>query len=207
MLRDDGISINPLAGERLDGESDKAVLACNDWLRLGIGRSLPALIEKYTQTNQHSPPTTSLGTLKQWSTRNEWRERAIEFDKNWEQRKNAERKTVMEYGLSLDYERVRRLNRLADFLEHQLYATDDEGNYSNLWLQDAKGIGSSLNFERVDIERFNSALLTQYRGVLDDIAKEVGGRVNKTDLTSDGEPIAIQITGVPSRAAPPAAGD
>jgi len=207
MRGDDGISINPLVGERVVGESDKAILACNDWLRLGSGRSLPALIEKYTQSNQHSPPTTSLGTLKQWSTRYDWRERALAFDSTWEQRKNAERKAVLEYGLSLDYERVRRLKRLADFLEDQLYATDDEGNFANLWLQDSKGIGSNENFERVDIERFNAGLLTQYRGVLDDIAKEVGGRVNKTDLTSDGEPIAIQITGVPSRAAPPSAGD
>lgn len=182
-----------LAGTQQQGETIKAVQACNDFLRLGVGRSLGKLAEKYAKISQSEPPTKNISTLKKWSASFDWQARAAEFDASWDERKTAERKAVMDYGLSLDYERVTKLKELADFLESQLYETDDDGNLINLWLPDVKGIGSKEDFERVDIERFNSALLSQYRGVLDDLAKEVGGRVNRQDITSDGNPIPIAI--------------
>lgn len=49
---------------------------------------------------------------------------------------------------------------------------------------------------------------TDYIGLLKFAYTQIDGPPKaELDLTSDGEPIAIQITGVPSRAAPPAAGD
>lgn len=123
-----------------------------------------------------------------------WAERATAFDATWEARKNAERAAVMEYGLSLDYERVRRLLRLADFLEAQLFERGENGEYHNVWLPDVKAIGSGEFAERVDIERFNSALLAEYRAVLDDIAKETGGRIKRADVTTGGKPLPILVT-------------
>lgn len=58
-------------------------------------------------------------------------------------------------------------------------------SFSNLWVADVKSIGSGEFAERVDIERFNSALVEQYRKVLEDIAKETGGRVQKQDIRID----------------------
>ena len=53
----------PLAGHRHDAESDNAVMCCNDWLRLGRGRSMRRLFEQYSETLQSTPkitvPTTS----------------------------------------------------------------------------------------------------------------------------------------------------
>lgn len=49
---------------------------------------------------------------------------------------------------------------------------------------------------------------TDYIGLLKFAYTQIDGPPKaELDLTSDGEPIGIQITGVPSRAAPPAAGD
>lgn len=182
--------IELLAGETQKGESVKSIQACNDFLRLGAGRSLPGLLEKYRETGQDQPPTKSIGTLKDWSVKYSWFARATIFDAQQEERKNAERQRVMEEGLALDYERVTKLKRLADFLESQIFETDEQGNYSNVWVPDAKGIGQGDNFERVDIEHFNSPLLAQYRGILEDIAKETGGRVAKqhVDTTLHGDP-------------------
>lgn len=179
--------IELLAGQPQKGESAKAIQACNDFLRLGAGRTLPALLEKYTQAHQDAPPTKSLDTLKRWSTRFSWVDRAVAYDATWEQRKNAERQAVMEYGLALDYERTKKLMRLADFLEDQIYETDADGNHPNVWVPDVKSIGSGEDAERVDIERFNAPLLAQFRGVLEDIAKEAGGRIAKADVTTAGE--------------------
>jgi hypothetical protein len=178
--------IELLSGQRQNGETDKAVQACNDWLRLGSGRSLPKLLEQYRQSSafvsSFNPPSSSYKTLNTWSSRYDWPGRARQYDASWEARKNAEREAVLGYGLALDYERLRNLYRLAAFLEAQIYERGAEGVYHNVWLPDVKQIGSGDDAERVDIERFNSPLIEQYRKVLDDIAHEVGGRIQKADI-------------------------
>lgn len=194
--------LQPLKGQRQKGESDSAVIACCDWLRLGTGRTLPELLRKYSESYQDLPPTQSLATLKDWSSKFAWAERAIEFDTDYEAIKNAERQAVMDYGTALDYERVRKLKRLAAFLEKQIYEMsepDDNGisTYLNVWARDVKQIGAGEYAERVDIERFNGALISEYRATLDDLAKEVGGRKQRTELANaDGKPFQTQQTNV-----------
>lgn len=185
-----------LSGQRQKSESDKAAIACNEWLRMGPGRSLSDLLERLTDTNRIVPITGSIGTLKHWSTDYGWMERASAYDATWEARKTAEREAVLGYGLAHDYERVRRLYRLAAMLEAQIYERGIYGDLHNLWVPDVKSIGTGEFAERVDIERFNSALLEQYRKVLEDIAKETGGRVAKTDITSGGKEIPVLIIGM-----------
>lgn len=178
--------IELLSGVRQSGETDNAVIACNDWLRMGSGRSLPALVDQYQEKSDFikdfKPPSMSIPTLSTWSSRYNWPERATGYDASWEQRKNAERDAVLSIGLALDYERLRKLYRLAAFLEAQIYERDADDVYYNIWMPDVKSIGSGEFAERVDLERFNSALVEQYRKVLEDIAKETGGRVQKQDI-------------------------
>lgn len=169
-----------LAGERQKGESSAATVACNDWLRMGPGRTLVGLLKRYTNLNENSPPTRSEGTLKQWSSRFDWSGRAVLFDSRWEAFKNEQRARVFNTELALDFERVTTLNELSSFLLSQLYEKGEDGSYHNLWLPDVKIVGYGDMAEAVDIERFNAPLLAQIRGVLDDIAKEVGGRKIQT---------------------------
>jgi hypothetical protein len=180
------MELQPLKGQRQKSESDNAVIACNDWLRLGTGRTLPDLLQKYRDIPQNTAPTQSINTLQSWSKNFDWAERATAYDADYEALKNAERQAVMNYGTALDYERVRRLKRLADFLERQIYEQGTEGDYHNVWLPDVKQVGSGEFAERVDIERFNSALLSEYRSTLDDLAKEVGDRRQKLEHTGKG---------------------
>jgi hypothetical protein len=86
-------------------------------------------------------------------------------------------------GLAVKANRVENLQALAD----KLY--DDLMNGDKLWLLQVKGIGSKEDFERITYYEFNSAEVAQYRGLVDDISAEVGERVRKTDLTSNGKPI------------------
>jgi hypothetical protein len=187
------MELQPLKGHRQKSESDNAVIACNDWLRLGTGRTLSGLLEKYADSHQKAPPTDSIDTLKGWSSKFAWSKRATAYDADYEALKNAERQAVMNYGTALDYERVRRLKRLADFLERQIYEQGTQGAYHNVWLPDVKQVGSGEFAERVDIERFNSALLSEYRATLDDLAKEVGDRKQKLEHTGkDGGAIILR---------------
>lgn len=176
---------------------------------MGPGRSLPGLIEKYAALNQTEPPTRSKTTLKRWSMTFSWFKRAVIFDQRLEEEKNARARQIMESGLALDYERVVELKALADFLKAQVYAAttmivtvpvepDGDGEaqpaaqigtgmlYPNVWVRDVKSIGQGQHAQRVDVYRFNAALLDQFRGVLDDLAKETGGRVAKHEMSGPG---------------------
>ena len=186
-----------LAGAPFDGESQKAIKACNDYLRMGGLRSLPKLHKKYTKTHKNTPPTSSLDTLKKWSSDFDWQARAAEYDAELEDRKNERRSAVMEKALALDYERVAKLKKLASFLEGQIYEKDDDGNYPRVWVPDVKQIGGGEHAERVDIVRFNASLVSEYRSTLDDLAKETGGRKQKSEVTGkDGGPIQVDDIGL-----------
>ena len=106
----------------------------------------------------------------------------------------------MGFGLALDYERVRKLKRLADFLEAQIYEQSEpdpltgKRAYHNVWVPDVKILGKGDLAEVVDIERFNSALFTQFRETLNDLAKEVGQRVQKQEHSgSDGGALTVRV--------------
>jgi hypothetical protein len=73
-------------------------------------------------------------------------------------------------GLATRAARVDRLQKLADLLIADLF----DGNL--LWTNEVKGIGGADNFERIDYKEFNKAEVDALRGVLDDIASEVGER-------------------------------
>jgi len=189
-------TLKPLVGERHDNESKKAVLCCNDYLRMGPGRSLAKLHRKYTEPSRiKEPPTTSLRWMKEWSRRFDWQDRAAEWDAGAEERKNRAYRQAMETGLALDYERVDELKKLANFLIVQIYERGPDGEYYNVWVPDVKSVGSGDYVEIVDIERFNSAIFSQLRGVLDDLAQETGGRVKKQEITgAEGGPVETHNT-------------
>ena len=83
----------------------------------------------------------------------------------------------MSEGLALKGQRVTKLKQLAALMERDLL-----GGF--LWLEQVKGVGSGDVAQIVEYEEFNKGEVDAYRGVLDDIAKEVGGRVQHTDITT-----------------------
>ena len=186
--------IELLAGQRQKNESGRSSQACNDYLRLGPGRSLNVLLAHYRENEEKLAPTRSIGTLNNWSARYKWQIRAELYDKQFDDEKTKRKNEIMQSGLAFIHERVQKLKELASFLETQMFEQGLEGEYHNIWLPDVKQIGGGEYAERVDIERFNSAIIEQYRGTLDDIAKETGGRIHKQELTgSDGDPLKVQI--------------
>ena len=236
--------ITLLIGTAFEGESNAAIMACNDFLRLRL-RSVRALALHYAKgayelashKTPHStpdsssqkpplphktpqnpatcssegegasgprrnvaPPTTSYHTLREWSEKFDWQGRAILFDDSERAKRKARRSEVMNQGLALDYERIKALKELSEFLYDQIYEqtiekgrvieatcpccaksisiTNDDAvrPLPRLWLLDVKQVGTGQNTERVDLEKFNGPLLAAYRQSLDDLAKEMGDR-------------------------------
>jgi len=91
-------------------------------------------------------------------------------------------------GLALVGVRVTKLKQLAALLERDIF-----GGF--LWLEQVKGVGSGDVATIVNYEEFNKAEVDALRGVYEDIAKEVGGRKQISELTGkDGG--AIQLVAV-----------
>lgn len=180
--------IELLAGERKKHETGRAIQGCNDYLRLGAGRSMRILWEGYTKQDNLLPPTTTFQTIKTWSANYGWVARAELFDAEIERLKNVRHEEIMLSGLALDHERVQELKSLASFLIDEIEQANEDGKRPKVWLADVKQIGSGELAERIDIERYNSAIFSDLRGVLDDLAKETGGRVTKVaPVTPDGK--------------------
>jgi hypothetical protein len=83
--------------------------------------------------------------------------------------KLSEREALIN-GFSQKEKRVHVLSLLAALMTQDLTG-------GLLWLEDEKGVGSGDAAKTIEIERFNASEVAQLRGVLDDIAKEMGHRV------------------------------
>lgn len=181
--------IELLAGTPLPNETRRSMQACNDYLRMGAGRSLQKLLNRY-QNDTESPPTKRLKTLKDWSVSFNWQIRAATHDAEVERQKNdaaeQHRREALETGLALDHERVLALKKLALLLETEIAYTDQNGDMVKVWLPDVKQIGSGEFASRVDLVRFNAPIFEQLRGIYDDLAKEVGGRKQKLEHSGPG---------------------
>lgn len=140
---------------------------------MGQGRSLDKLHARYRAATT-AVPTRRIGTLKCWSGMFDWQDRlkAIADDQVAAAvaAEAARIREIMASGFAQPHERVAVLKELASTLLDDLRAEDKR------WLRDIKGIGAGDNWTQVDVVRFNAAELEQLRGLLDDIAKETGGR-------------------------------
>lgn len=162
-------------------ETPRAKRAWADYLAMGPDRSLEALLKRYQ--NESKPLTTRLASLKKWSAQFGWQSRlqaiADAAAREAEEREAAYRREIMESGYALAHERIKALKGLAEVLHGELLQEDKR------WLADVKQIGSGEGAERVDIERFNASEVEQFRGCLDDIAKELGERREVRVLAGD----------------------
>ncbi len=86
---------------------------------------------------------------------------------------------ALKKGFALRENRVAALDELTMTL-----LADLKGN---LWLTRAKALGSGEMTTIVDYEEFNRAEIETVRGVLDDLAKETGGRGYKLSSPTEGE--------------------
>lgn len=102
--------------------------------------------------------------------------------------KSKDESSALKTGLALKENRVKMLQDLADLLAADIF----KGGL--LWTDQAKGLGSGPAFERYDYKEFNAAEVRELRGVLEDIASEVGDRIKKQEITGkDGAPIPFDL--------------
>jgi hypothetical protein len=101
-------------------------------------------------------------------------------------RAEAERMAIYQSGYAQRHERVRKLNALAELLFTEV---EDE---TKRWLDDVKSIGRGDFAHEVDIVRFNAPLIEQARKTLDDLAREMGDRVQRQEHSGQ---ISVPVLG------------
>ena len=178
---------------RFPGEHSRAVATCNAFLILGPSRSFWWLRNRLKELDER-PPTQK--TTRKWADKYHWMERAENYDQMMIETIQARREEAMASGLALNSERVIVLKQITEILLKNLDEIEElaedvpdpdaEPERSRLWLRDFKQVGRQV----VEIRRYNSNLISDIRGLLDDLAKETGGRVTKTDVTSGGQSLA-----------------
>lgn len=126
------------------GESDKANKALDDYARMGAGRSLRKLAEKYEKLQASDktgtdagpiPPTTSLKTLGTWSNKFRWLDRveaweAIEKEKDkqlWEERRRKLKEQDWDQGELLRERAQSFLAQLPRFLRSSTETIERDG--------------------------------------------------------------------------------
>ena len=127
-------------------------------------------LSKNDGTNAVQKRYTANGTWQGWSTQYDWVNRAKAFDdfrfqKQAEAKQSEIDKIIAECGYASMHERVKALAEVADILKAEIKSKE------KLYLFGKLG------------ETFNKDLIDQYRGTLEDIAKEVGGRIIKKEVT------------------------
>jgi hypothetical protein len=180
--------------DRQPAEGPKAYKAFLLYRNLGARRSLDAAYQLSLPEQQKSNKRAT-GRWTEWSRQFQWLTRAQAWD-TWRQAEHErieqelekeEIQRVMSLRYAKSYYRVEDLNTVAENLLKEIKETD------KVWLPDVKSIGGGEFAERVDLIRFNAQLFQQYRGTLEDIAAELGGRVKKQEVTGkDGGPIQTQ---------------
>ncbi len=147
-------------------ESNKAKQAFEDYFNLGPGRSLRKLTQTYREVGTKSAPTKHFSTLQKWSATHKWQDRIAQRDLEIAKaRLDVIKEKATETGYAIFYKRIHDLGVIAERM-----------------------------FKLLEVGPLPPATIREFRGLLDDIAKEKGERIRKEaiELTGkDGGPIEI----------------
>lgn len=167
-------------------ETDLAVGACNDYLRMKAP-SLSKLARHYgkKEAKGDGVPTVHLRTLEEWSRLYGWKRRLSAKRAQADAEKEARSRYVMRTGYAQEWKRVEALNTLVKDLLKELAHSDTLGEPA-LWLKRYKQIGSGLFAEKIEERHFNGSIIKAIRGIMDDLALETGGRQKNINVTMTG---------------------
>lgn len=207
----------PLSGETMSskydvvhvrkvGETPASKQAFIDFLAMGHNRSMPKLIkayrdpEKYNQNMGYddSPPTRQLKQLKTWSVAHYWQKKLNQVqDDQIEVILKEQRRSLAELAMSGFANPVERIKALDELARNLLEKLRD----AELLTVVTKQVGSGKNTRSVEEAKIDTPAIREFRGLLEDLAKETGGRVRIGKLSHeypDGVPQQNQIFILPA---------
>jgi transposase-like protein len=126
-----------------------------------------------------------------------WRQHP-EFDARVKDHRERIRDEVMACGVADRVVRVRALNsrwrRMNRVIEQRAAAPelqDVPGGDTGLIVHNVKGVGKGDDFQLIDLYEVDTGLLSELRNTEKQAAQEVGQWLDKLDMTSDGQAVAV----------------
>ena len=177
--------------EQRDDEPDSWYSKFQFYLLMGVGRSMLGAYKKYiTQKGSKKLINFVPDGWDAAARRYDWKARAVAYDKSGEAQARkayeARRLAILSTGFALEHERVALLDDLAAQLDAYRQIED------RLWITETKQIGFGKDAQMIENVTFNAPLVKELRGTLDDLAKELGQRTKRTEVTgTDGNPIEV----------------
>lgn len=168
-------------------ESNKALRAFEDYFNLGPARSLAKLVQMYGKASGGAP-TRHKSTLEKWSSDFRWQERVREREAQIAAAQlEAIKQNAPQTGYAIYQKRIADLNQLAEVLKEEVM------DPNRRWTTDSHWEGGVKDGELVETHEFNAPLVTQYRGVLGDIAAEMGERKAAPEPPVPASPVAAGL--------------
>lgn len=176
--------------ERMPGEPLRWYERFNRLRLMPPPRSIAAVFQQEDAKKRKTAREGTSGSWYEYARRWDWDARIAAWDahqaKEVEAAIAAERQKVLSEGYALMHERVKTLNVVAkklvsDIAKGKLYRTD------------VRSVGTGKDAERVDVELFEEGVIRELRGCLDDIAKELGERVKRTETAITELPSNVYI--------------
>lgn len=160
--------------ERQKGESGRWYYRFHDFLMLGPNRTMIGAIRKNGR---------KAGARKYWNEKAiqyDWHNRADAFDQHQAELEEEMRFEVLHSGLSLDWQRVHSLKKIADGEENLVLDTQKELK------KDGQALNDSLTKRYVGVK-------SSYDKTLEAIAQETGGRVKRISYKKELTDYAIEL--------------
>jgi hypothetical protein len=146
-------------------ETNKARKAFEDYYQMGPPRSLRVLLALYCQQTANKPPTKRFRTLAAWSTTHGWQERVRQRDQEIADAQMAHIKaTATSTGYAIYQQRI-----------HDL------------------GVLAMRFFKLLEVGALQPGAIREYRGLLADIAAEMGDREKKHKVTLDWQSDIVEL--------------
>ena len=170
-------------------ETNKARKAFEDYFNMGPGRSIKKLVRIYNEPTTKSPPTKHFSTLAKWSTKHGWQKKVQQRDfEISEAALEGIKELATKTGYAVFQKRIHDLGKLAE----RLYGLLEVGALQTQAVREFRGLLSDIAAEMGERERKHKVTVEDWRSEVVQLLIE--GRITQEDIIDDfGSDLATEL--------------
>ena len=173
-------------------ETNKARKAFEDYFNMGPGRSIKKLVRIYNEPTTKSPPTKHFSTLAKWSTKHGWQKKVQQRDfEISEAALEGIKELATKTGYAVFQKRIYDLGGLAEKIYKDLVAATKPHNYLAA-IKEFRGLLGDIAAEMGERERKHKVTVEDWRSEV--VQLLIDGRITQEDIIDDfGSDLATEL--------------
>ncbi len=170
-------------------ETNKARKAFEDYFNMGPGRSIKKLVRFYNKPTMKSPPTKHFSTLAKWSTNHGWQKRVQQRELEIaEAALEGIKELATRTGYAVFQKRIHDLGKLAE----RMYGLLETGALQPQVIREFRGLLADIAAEMGERERKHKVTVEDWRSEVVQLLIE--GRITQEDIIDDfGSDLATEL--------------